>query len=427
MKFLIILLSTFNLPIKSVKLKNGLNLYLVKNEISPIVSLVFAFRAGGEYQTPSDAGLFHLVEHMFFKGNKKYKSQEEFNRRIRELGIIYNGATSHNYVMYYYTFPKEKLKEALKFAFYAFSGILFDEVELEKERTVVLDEYNRDYSDPLENFYIDLLRLFYEEYFYRADLLGPKENILKADKELLIKQYDKFYGPLNCHLIISGDINLESAEKIVKEVFEKWNKKVSLKKPEKLEKLRNKKYLKVKSPSVKTARIEMIFNGPSTLYERKDTYIGDLISKIFSLPYSPFQKEFVNSGIAGSASFSYYTKPASGEIYISFELENKKLKEAEKKIEELLNSIDDEKWFPDDLIENAKLSMENDFLLETENPLKFALEFGFLIASADLEYFESYVDEIKKITKNDIKNFLNKYIKDQNFVMGIIEPKGEEK
>ncbi len=418
----ILILLVISLNIEKITLNTGLNVYLYKNQLSPIVTIALAFRAGGEYQSPEDAGLFHLVEHMFFKGNKKYRTQEKFMERIRELGIVYNGMTSHNYVIYFYTLPKEKLKEGLDFAYNAMTDILFDEKELEKERTVVLDEYNRDYSDPVSNFYTDLSRLFYEELFYRDDLLGPKHNILKADKKLLIEQYNKFYGPGNCNLIISGDIEFDKAEKLIKKIFGKWKKKTFYQKPEPLPPLRTKKFLKISSNEVKTARIVAEFRGPGTLYQRRDTYIGDLIGKIFSLPYSPFQKEFVHSGIATSASFSYYTKPSTGEIYLSLELSKENIDKAKEKIYEFLNTCDDEKWFPDELIEDAKIAIENEFALSTENSQRFALSLGFWVCTADFEYFRNYVDEIKKITKEDIKEFMKKYVKNQNYVFGILEP-----
>ncbi len=410
------------LNIKHIKLNTGLNIYLIQNRLSPIVTIALAFRGGGEYQTPEDAGLFHLVEHMFFKGNKKYKTQEKFLERVRELGIIYNGATSHNYVIYFYTLPKEKLKEGLDFAYNAMTGILFEEKELEKERTVVLDEYNRDYSDPLSSFYIDLSRLFYEELFYRDDLLGPKHNILKADKKLLFKQYEKFYGPSNCNLIISGDIDFEEAEKLTKKIFGKWKKKTFYEKLEPLPPLRTKKFFEISSNEVKTARILLEWRGPGTLYQRKDTYIADLIGKIFSLPYSTFQREFVHSGIASSASFNYYTKPSGGEIYLELELPKENIDKAKEKIYEFLNTCCEEKWFSEELIEDAKIGIENEFALSTENSQRFALNLGFWLCTADFEYFNNYVSEIKNIKKEEIKEFMEKYIKDKNFVFGILKP-----
>lgn len=410
------------LNIKNFELSNGLSIFLIQNKISPIVTIAFAFKAGGEYQVPEDAGVFHLVEHMFFKGNKKYKTEEKFMERAGEIGILYNGITSHNYVIYYYTLPKDKLKEGLNFAYYAITSPLFDNDELEKERKVVLDEYNRDYSDPLSSFYIDLSRLFYGEFFYRDDLLGPKYNILKVDKNILLKQFKKFYTPWNSFLIISGDIDFKETEKFVKEILSKWKGEKFYESPERIEPLRTKKYIHVYSNEVKVSRISIIFQGPGTLYEREDTYVFDLISSLFSLPYSPFQKEFVESGIANSASFSYYTKPSHGEIYIEFELEKENILKAKEKIHEFLNTCDEERWFPENLIEEAKIMIQNEFELKTENPQDFALTLAFWLCTADYDYFKNYIEKIKNIKKEDIIDLMKKYIKDKNFVFGILEP-----
>lgn len=409
------------LNIKNFELPNGLNVFLIQNKISPIATIALAFKAGGEYQVPEDAGVFHLVEHMLFKGNRKYKTEERFMEKARELGILYNGITSHNYVIYYYTLSKDKLKDGLNFAYDAITGPLFDNNEIEKERKVVLDEYNRDYSDPLFSFYVDLSRLFYEEYFYKDDLLGPKHNILKADKSILLKQFKKFYNPWNSFLIISGDIDFKEAEKLVKEIFGKWKGEKFYEKIERLPPLRTKKYLHVYSNEIKVSRIFIIFQGPGTLYEREDTYVFDLISSIFSLPYSPFQKEFVESKIVNSASFNYYTKPSTGEIYIEFELEKENIYKAKEKFYEFLNTCDNEKWFPEDLIEEAKIAIQNEFELKTENPQQFALTLSFWLCTADYDYFKDYIEKIKNVKKEDIINLMGKYIKNKNFVFGILE------
>lgn len=410
------------LNIRSFELSNGLNVFLIQNKISPIATIVLAFKAGGEYQVPEDAGIFHLVEHMFFKGNKRYENEEEFIERAREIGILYNGLTSHNYVTYYYTLPKDKLKDGLNFVYDAIIGIIFDDKELENERKVVLDEYNRDYSDPISSFYLDISRLFYEEYFYKDDLLGPKWNILRANKSILLNEFKKFYTPWNSYLIISGDIDFDEAEKLVKKIFGKWKGKKFYEKVEKLPPLRTKKYIHINSKEVKNARIFIIFQGPGTLYEREDTYVFDLISSIFSLAHSPFQREFVESGIVNSASFNYYTKPSTGEIYIEFEMEKENIYKAKEKFYEFLNTCDDEKWFPENLIEEAKIVIENKFELETENPQEFALNLAFWLCTADYDYFKNYIEKIKNVEKENIIDLMRKYIKDKNFVFGILEP-----
>ncbi len=417
----------FALSIEHFTLENGLNVYLVKNKIAPLVTVALAFRAGGEYQNPQDAGLFHLVEHMFFKGNKKYKTQEEYIEKTKELGIIDNGATSHNLVYYYYVFPSKNLEQVLDFVKNAMFYPLFDEKELEKERKVVLDEYNRDYSDPLRRFYTDISRLLYGELFYRVDLLGPKYNILKADREILLEQYDRFYGPANCNIVVSGDIEIERTKELIKKIFSKWKKDVVQINPQPFPPLENKKFLHVYSDKVKNCRIIVEFLGPGVINERRETYVGDLISRVFSLPYSPFQEEFVHSGLSSTAYLSYYTKRSTGVIYMMFETDKENIEKLKEKVFEFIENCDSSYYFSDKLIEDAKIALENEWLLNTENPVEFAQNLGFWICTADFEYFKNYIKDIKSIEKEEIANFMRKYIKNNNYVFGIIEPLKEGK
>ncbi|MDD3802852.1 MAG: insulinase family protein, partial [bacterium] len=90
---------------KSIVLDNGLEVIMIKAGSEPIVTIEIAVKNGAYTQTPDNCGLSHLYEHMFFKGNKKWTTQEEYAKRIRELGIIYNGMTSNEAVRYFFTLP----------------------------------------------------------------------------------------------------------------------------------------------------------------------------------------------------------------------------------------------------------------------------------------------------------------------------------
>ena len=97
-------------------LKNGLQLYVAENHTVPLVYIEIAVRGGGIAQKKENAGLFHLYEHMMFKGNSKYKTQEEIQNAITNLGVTtWNGTTGTEYVNYFFTVPKAKLAEGLEF------------------------------------------------------------------------------------------------------------------------------------------------------------------------------------------------------------------------------------------------------------------------------------------------------------------------
>ena len=77
------------------ELQNGLELFVLENHVVPLTNIQITFRAGAITQEPDTAGLFHLFEHMLFKGNRRYPSQSEFVAARKKLGVgEWNGGTS---------------------------------------------------------------------------------------------------------------------------------------------------------------------------------------------------------------------------------------------------------------------------------------------------------------------------------------------
>ena len=97
------------------KLPNGLDILVLEDNSVPLATIELAVKNGAYTEPPEYNGLSHLYEHMFFKANKDYPSQEDFLDRVSELGIQFNGTTSYELVNYYFTLPKFNVIEGLKF------------------------------------------------------------------------------------------------------------------------------------------------------------------------------------------------------------------------------------------------------------------------------------------------------------------------
>ena len=76
------------------KLENGLEVLTIEDNTVPLATIEITVKNGAYCESPEYDGLSHLYEHMFFKANKDYASQEEFLARIKELGIVFYGTTS---------------------------------------------------------------------------------------------------------------------------------------------------------------------------------------------------------------------------------------------------------------------------------------------------------------------------------------------
>ena len=130
-------------------LDNGLELFVAENDAAPLAYIEIAVRAGAVTQNPKNAGLFHLYEHMMFKGNERYENQEAFTEAGNEMGQIdQNGSTGIDRVNYFFTIPADLVRSGLEFWSYAVRTPKIDEIELENEKAVVLSEITGNFSDP---------------------------------------------------------------------------------------------------------------------------------------------------------------------------------------------------------------------------------------------------------------------------------------
>ena len=127
---------------KSFVLENGLEVVVVENHLAPIVTIELATRNGSFTEGPEFAGLSHLYEHMFFKGNKNFPRSQDFLSYLSKIGAIWNATTREEVVNYYFTLPSMNLQLGMELMANTIQTPLFNKTELEREREVVLGEFD---------------------------------------------------------------------------------------------------------------------------------------------------------------------------------------------------------------------------------------------------------------------------------------------
>ncbi len=204
------------------KTATGLELIGMESHKVPLVTIVLASKAGAMTESRDSNGLTHLWEHMFFKGNKRLPNQEAFNKRIRQLGITYNGDTSAEKVRYYFTLPSAFLEEGIQFMADAISTPLLDDEEMKRERKVVVDEYDRAAAQPSFDFNNLQRNYIYGDASYLRDPLGLRPTILATTREQLFKIRDEVFVPSNSSLLVAGDFKPADLDALVKKYFADW-------------------------------------------------------------------------------------------------------------------------------------------------------------------------------------------------------------
>jgi zinc protease len=410
--------------LKTETLTNGLEIIFVENHNVPLVSVVMAVKNGAYAESPEYDGLSHFYEHMFFKANRVIPSQEEYMKELRKLGAWWNGWTSTETVAYFFTVPKENFNDTMQFMENAIRFPLFNEEELEKEKGVILAEYDRTEADPYRALSTAMDEKLWYQYYSRKNTIGNRTVIATNTPEKMTTIQQRYYVPNNCALIIAGDLGAEEAFSKAEAVFSDWERSTD---PFELYPVPEQPPLK-KSEAVVVERpvgaitLSVEYQGPSVYENREDTYAADLFSYILGNPNSNFQRNLVDTGLFDSCSVSYYTQNHTGPISIDGSTSVDRFSEAKAALFKEIEKFDDEGYISAEELENAKSMVEvtRAYELETLHNSFASNSLPFWWAVTGLDYYETYIDRIKNVSERVLVNYASDYIVDKPFVIGVL-------
>jgi zinc protease len=403
-------------------LPNGLEVIVVQNNFVPIVTIELAVRNGSFTEGPEYAGLSHLYEHMFFKANGDYKSSQAFISALSSLGILYNATTREEVVYYYFTLPAANVDTGLAIMSSTVQTPRFDELELDREREVVLGEFDRQESSPFFPFTRAMDSAMWGEHVVRKQPIGQRPVIKTATPEKMRTIQRKYYIPNNSLLIVGGDVDSASVYRMVTKHFSDWqrgpdpfkNDPPPMPKP-----LAEKKLVMVPAPGVDLSQVEYEWQGPSVGIDNAATYAADVFIFILGQPQSRFQRRLVESGIAQGAGINYYTQryvgPISAQVVTTPENTMKGLQTLWSEVQ----AFDSPDYFTDEELETAKAILRMRALYESEETSDWVHTPSFWWSTTGLDYYMGYIDNLAKVTRADIQSYVRKYIKGKNYVLGI--------
>ena len=410
-------------PIRTRVLDNGLRVIVLHNPVVPLVTIEIDVKNGAYTQSSEYEGLAHLYEHMFFKANRTIPTQERWLERTRELGILFNGTTSQERVNYFVTLHKKNFREGLEFMGDAIRHPLFDQGELERERSVVLGEYDRNESNPpfFLGMAVDSL-LWTPAYFSRKNTIGNRDVIASTTREKMLTIQRRYYVPNNSALILAGDVDPEEGFEMAADVFGDWERAEdpfsSFPIPP-VPPLAESRAVIVERP-VNSVTLSMNWQGPSVARNAATTYAADLFSTLLNLPDSGFQKRIVDSGVAFAAGLSYTTLAYNGPIRLTAQTTPERVVSLKRALVREIAAFDDPGYFSDEQLAAAKNVLKVSDIYEREQPSAFAHTLGFWWAVSSLQYYLSYIPNVLNVDREDLAVYVRTYLQDRPRVVGVL-------
>lgn len=408
-------------PYKSMKLENGLEVIVIENSSVPLATIDVTVRNGAFTEPDEYAGLSHLYEHMFFKANSALPSQELFMKRIRQLGIVFNGYTSDEVVTYFFTLPSSNLEPGMKFMADAIKTPTFNQEELVKERQVVIGEFDRNEAQPGFVLYRAIDSALWNPHVSRKQPLGQREVILTATVEKMKMIQSLFYHPNNSALIVSGDVNADDVFALAKRYFDDW-KRGADPFPTNLPPAfpPQKPALIVRPAKLPNVEAAMVFRGPSIGKDDAAAYAAQLLETMLNLPTSRFHHRLIDSGVVIDARVNAGNARNVSRFNFYLEVQPENAHRAVTLLKQEIAAMMDESYFSRDEIKTAQRLIMSRQMFDMESPFSFATRTTarwWSMASPDYYLDQPYA--IARLNPEDIREFIKTYLHRQPFVLGI--------
>jgi len=188
-----------------VRLKNGMTVLVREDDRFPLANIRILVHAGSAYETPAQAGISHVLEHMVFKGAGDMPAGE-VARRIEAAGGSLNAGTSFDHTTYYVEVPDTAWKLGLATVVDMTLKPTLDPRELTSEKEVVLAELKRGEDTPDNMLFQTLQKMLWVGTSYEWPVIGFTDTVRAVTSQSMREYIAPLYQPQNMLLCVVGRV-----------------------------------------------------------------------------------------------------------------------------------------------------------------------------------------------------------------------------
>jgi len=451
-------------------LSNGLTILILERHISPTVALYIRHRVGAVDEKLGETGLAHFLEHMMFKGTTTigttdFKKEQPVLRKISELGRAidlerrkgskadlkkitdaqnrlealqkehrtlytpneidrlytengadqFNANTSQDLTTYYVSLPSNKIELWARIEADRMINPVFRDFYV--ERQVIMEERRqRVESDPGGKLYEEFLSTAFKAHPYGRPILGWPSDMAYLSENAMTEFVRRFHAPNNTVITIVGDVNTAATLKLIKKYFGSIPSQprplpaVTEEPPQTGER---------RTTVAWDANPQLIIGYHKPNMPARDDYIFDMVESILTRGRSSrlyrrlvqqkgvAESIEVSNGVPGSRFPNLFTIFAAPRApHDSAELERLIYDEIERLKQEPVSTEE---------LEKTRNQLRADYIrgLDSNEGLAGKLSY-FELMTGDFRYLTTYLDNLAKVTADDIRQTAQKYLTAEN-------------
>jgi len=403
-------------------LDNGLTVIVKEQRANPVVSVMATVDAGlsseGAY---AGTGISHFIEHTLFKGTAKRKPGD-IEEEVKSFGGNMGAWTGLDSTVYSITVPAERADEALILMEDVLFHPAFRAEEIEKEKQVILKEIKLGNDDPTRRVMRELWKTSYREHPYKIPVIGYEELFKELAREDLVRHHSLRYAPGNIVLTVVGDIDPVETLAQIKKIFGKNKRKLPSGSLVPAEPFQNSPRFTEGYAPINLGYLAMAYH--TVALSDSDVYALDVLGIILgNWDGSRLTRKLVkDERLLYTVSAFNYTPKYPG-LFIVYGIgDHGKLEKAKKEILGEIKKIA-EKGVKKSELDAARNMVISSYIdsLETTGGLAGAVSQGEFLAG-DPSFFETYVENVKKVDNNAVRRAAKKYLNENNLTVSYLLP-----
>jgi len=411
-------------------LDNGLKLIVKEDHRAPVVVSQVWYKVGASYEQEGKTGLSHMLEHMMFKGTEKHPPGE-FSRIMAVNGASENAFTGTDYTAYFQTLEKSRLHLSFEMEADRMRNLVLTEKEFIKERQVVAEERRTRTEDrPTSLSYEYFMATAYQTSPYHNPVIGWMNDIQNYTIADLQAWYKRWYAPNNATIVVVGDVEPQAVLALAKQHF-------GTLKPSKITPPNNRpevKQLGLKRISVKLpAKLPYLIMGYKTPVLKNltpenqwEVYALEVLAYILDGGDSARLSKHLVRGqqIATSVGVGYDQFSRLTELFTLSGIPTKdhSVIELETALRKQIKQLQTMRVDKTEL-ERVKTQLRASQVYELDSIFYQGMKIGLLeTVGLDWRLFDSYLDNIKAVTAEQIQAVARKYLIDEHLTIAVLEP-----
>ncbi len=406
-------------------LENGLTVILKTHRTAPVVSVRMYCRTGSIYeQEYLGCGLSHLFEHLLHGGETATRTEEQSRTILEAIGGVSNAYTSYDVTCYYISTVREHTGQAIELLADWITHPTWPQGAFDREWEVVQRELERDLDNPDRQLFYLTMETMYREHPVRYPVIGHQPIVQSLTKEDIVGYYHRMYVPDNIVVCIVGDIEIDQTLAEVRKEFASFERKrvptiVLPVEPEMATPRQAAKRMKVQAAILQLA-------WPSIHLTHPDLYALDVLSYVLTQgDSSRLARTIRDTRLSYTIdSFSWTPEWARGVFVITARLDPARIPEAKAAIDEQLAILRRDLISAEEL-EQAKRqkAAEHVFASQTAESIASMMARDYL-STGDVHFSQAYVDNIQKVTAEQIREMARKYLLPDRLGTITIMPEG---